>query len=305
MAVTIQEPAQAAGASKREVFPFRLDCPAIFDELDAAEQAPARARHDVRLRSRDRLLAFGAFLSSVSRPFLMASDSFTRTRPDHATMVHGMIHELVTEELDRADDGIRRGIAQRAKTPASHIATDIVQQRDIRFTPMTFFWVVLLVLAAGVFVAHNLRHGATGRAFAALRDSQPTAQSSGIDVARYRVAAFALSTLYAGIAGALFAHWSLYVSAASFGLSLSILFIAMIVVGGLDSVAGSILGAAFLTAVQEALQNAGQAQLADPLFGAIIVVALLFLPPGLIGVATLLRRHHGRRLPIMARGSHG
>jgi branched-chain amino acid transport system permease protein len=157
-----------------------------------------------------------------------------------------------------------------------------------------------------MFVAGNLRAGVTGRAFAALRDRQVAAQMSGVDVARYRVIAFVISTLYAGIAGGLFAYWSLYINAASFGLSLSILFIAMIVVGGLDSVAGSVVGAAFLTAVQEVLQSAGHAELAAPLYGAVIVVTLLFLPGGLIGLAALL---HVRRHPIPAtlsgEGSHG
>lgn len=174
------------------------------------------------------------------------------------------------------------------------------------FTATTFFWVVLLVLVAAALVAHNLRRGATGRAFAALRDSLPAAEASGIDSARYRVIAFAISTLYAGVAGALFAHWNLYVNAASFGLSVSILFIAMIVVGGLDSVAGSVIGAVFLTAIQEALQNAGHAELASPLYGAIIVVALLFLPHGLIGVTALLRLRR-RALPaaLVGGGTRG
>jgi len=186
------------------------------------------------------------------------------------------------------------------------ITVEVPSVGGYSFTPTTFFWVVLLVLAVGVFIAYNLRHGATGRAFSALRDSPPTAQASGVDVARYRVLAFALSALYAGVAGALFAHWSLYVSAASFGLSLSILFIAMIVTGGLDSVAGSVLGAVFLTALQEALQSAGQPQLANPLFGAIIVIALLFVPGGLVRAPLLLRsRRRGRISLLQARVSRG
>jgi branched-chain amino acid transport system permease protein len=171
------------------------------------------------------------------------------------------------------------------------------------FSTTDFFWVVLVVLAAGVFVAANVRGGATGRAFAALRDAQPAAQAGGIDSARYRVIAFAISTLYAGIAGGLYAHWSGYINASSFDLSLSILFIAMIVIGGLDSVVGSVLGAAFLTALQEALQNAGHAELANPLYGAIIVVALLFLPRGLSGVAGLVQRR--RRAPAVLAGGSG
>ena len=173
------------------------------------------------------------------------------------------------------------------------------------FTNTSFFWVVLLVLVVAVFVAYNLRHGATGRAFVALRESEPAAQASGIDLARYRVTAFAISALYAGVAGALFAYFNLYVSASSFGLPVSVLFIAIIVVGGLDSVAGSIIGAVFLEAVQELLNNAGQSQLAQPLYGAVIVVALLFLPRGLIGVVALARARRGAAAPVAVGGAHG
>lgn len=209
-----------------------------------------------------------------------------------ATLGFGLLVATVLESANWA--GGRTGITVNAPTIGGYT-----------FTVTTFFWVVLLALVAGVVIAYNLRHGATGRAFAALRDSQPAAQSCGINLARYRVTAFAISALYAGIAGALFAHWDLYVSATSFGLSVSILFIAMIVIGGLDSVAGSILGAVFLTAVQEGLQNAGQAQLAEPLYGAIIVGTLLFLPGGLIG-ATALWRVRRRATPLPAPGDrHG
>jgi ABC-type branched-subunit amino acid transport system ATPase component/ABC-type branched-subunit amino acid transport system permease subunit len=169
------------------------------------------------------------------------------------------------------------------------------------FTTSSFFWVVLAVLAAGIFVAANLRNGSTGRAFAALRDAQPAALSSGVSSARYRVIAFAISTLYSGMAGGLLAHWSLYINAASFGLSLSILFIAMIVIGGLDSVVGSVVGAAFLVALQEWLQNAGHPELANPLYGAMLVVTLLFLPGGLVGLAAILR--HPRVAILLASGA--
>jgi branched-chain amino acid transport system permease protein len=201
-----------------------------------------------------------------------------------ATLAVGL---LVADILGTADWAAgRTGIAVNAPSLGGYT-----------FTIMSFFWVVLLVLAAGVFIAANLRYGATGRAFAGLRDAQPAALVSGVDSARYRVIAFATSTLYAGIAGGLLVHWSLYINAASFGLSLSILFIAMIVIGGLDSVVGSVVGAAFLTAMQEWLQNTGHPDLANPLYGAIMVVALLFLPGGLIGVAALLRH---TRVPAFA-----
>jgi len=162
------------------------------------------------------------------------------------------------------------------------------------FSVSTFFWVVLLFLAVGVLVANGLRNGATGRAWVALRESQPAAQASGIDVGRYRVLAFVISTVYAGVGGALMAHWSLYVAGSNFGLALSILFVALIVVGGLDSVVGSLVGAAFLTAVTQFLQNTGQTQYAGPVYGALIVIVLLFLPGGLAhigGIGRILVSH--------------
>ncbi|MBV9281220.1 MAG: branched-chain amino acid ABC transporter permease, partial [Chloroflexi bacterium] len=128
-----------------------------------------------------------------------------------ATLAFGLLAADVLGTASWA--GGRTGISLNAPSLGSYT-----------FTPTTFFWVVLLVVAAGVFIAYNLRQGPTGRAFAALRDCQPAAQASGVDLARYRVTAFAISALYAGVAGALFAHWSLYVSAASFGLSVSVLF---------------------------------------------------------------------------------
>jgi branched-chain amino acid transport system permease protein len=171
-------------------------------------------------------------------------------------------------------------------------------------TDRSFFWIVLGVLLAGSAVAHNLRRGASGRAFVALRESEPAAQASGIDLARYRVTAFALSALYAGIAGALYAYWAGYITADSFDLPLSISFVAMIVVGGLDSTLGAIAGALFLTALLEVLQ--GQARLAETLYGAIIVVVLLFLPGGLVQLLGSLRTwRRARRAGVSVERSHG
>lgn len=174
------------------------------------------------------------------------------------------------------------------------------------FSVTSFFWVVLLALAIGVFIAINLRNGSTGRAWVALRESGSAAQASGVRVSHYRVMAFVISSFYAGVGGALFAHWSLYIAGVSFGLSLSILFIAMIVVGGMDSVIGSLVGATFLTIVQQFLTNAGQGANAEPIYGLIIVVVLLFLPGGLVRIHRGARNITTIRLPVaLRRGSHG
>lgn len=207
-----------------------------------------------------------------------------------ATLGFGL---LIGEVLNNADwAGGRTGIT----LPPSRIGALALSDRG-------FFWIILAVAVAGGVVAHNLRRGATGRAFVALRESEPAAQASGINPARYRVAAFAISAGYAGVAGALYAHWAGYISANSFGVALSVGFVAMIVIGGLDSTSGAVLGAVFLTLLDQVLQNLTSGapsgidltHLADPLHGAIIVLVLLFLPGGIMGLPRRLRRRAAAR----------
>lgn len=193
-----------------------------------------------------------------------------------ATLGFGL---LVQQVLTSADWAGGRGGVQL--NPA--------QLGSYTFTGLSFFWVILIVLIVGVFVAVNLRRGATGRAFVALRESEPAAAANGVNLAFYRVVAFAISALYAGVAGGLYAHWnSGPIFADSFGLTLSVLFVAIIVVGGLDSVFGSVVGAIFLTLVQELLQD--NPQLAQTLYGLVIVVVLLFAPGGLVRLGLVVRQ---------------
>jgi branched-chain amino acid transport system permease protein len=176
------------------------------------------------------------------------------------------------------------------------------------FDELRFFWIALGVVCVAIFAVHNLRQGATGRAFVGLRDSPFAAQACGVHLARFRIIAFVISALLTGIAGALFAQWSGYldasnsVSSTTFGLTASISFVAMVVVGGLDSTVGSLLGALFLTGMQYWLQD--RPELAQTLYGAALVTVLLFLPRGLAGVLALSRSIVQARLGRMAMGGH-
>ncbi|HVA91622.1 MAG TPA: branched-chain amino acid ABC transporter permease [Chloroflexota bacterium] len=160
------------------------------------------------------------------------------------------------------------------------------------FDEVSFFWVILGVAAVTLFLVWNLRHGATGRAFVALRESDFAARACGIHLARYRVLAFTISAVLAGIAGSLFANWNGFLDASesatssTFGLPASVAFVAMVVVGGLDSTLGSILGAVFITAVQYWLQD--RPELAEMLYGASIVIVLLGAKGGLAGLPAMV-----------------
>ena len=95
--------------------------------------------------------------------------------------------------------------------------------------------------------ATNLIRTRTGRAFLAVRDRDMAAQIMGINLFKYKVMAFAISSFFVGIAGALLAHYTMIVSPEFYSIQVSINYLAMILIGGLGSVLGSILGALFIT----------------------------------------------------------
>jgi branched-chain amino acid transport system permease protein len=119
-----------------------------------------------------------------------------------------------------------------------------------------------------------------GRAFVAMRDGEIAAQSLGIDLLTYKAMAFALSSFYAGVAGALYSSLLGFVSPEAFDLFQMIIQKAMIVVGGLGSVVGSVLGAALLVYVMEVLREFKSTQ--EIVFGALLIAFMVFQPHGLV-----------------------
>ncbi|OQR63801.1 branched-chain amino acid ABC transporter permease [Streptomyces maremycinicus] len=168
-------------------------------------------------------------------------------------------------------------------------------------------WFLGLALLAGTWwTARGLLRGRPGRALAALRDSETAAAVMGVDIARHRSAAFVVSSMYAGLAGVLLALAFRRVVPDYFGLALSVDYLAMIVIGGLGSVAGAAAGAVFVTALpllmtryadQLPLVTApgttdggvGPTEAARYLYGAAIVLILLYAPDGLRGLVRRVR----------------
>jgi branched-chain amino acid transport system permease protein len=109
-----------------------------------------------------------------------------------------------------------------------------------------FYYLCLLVTVLVVLAAINIIRSSTGRAFMAIRDSETAARSMGIDTASYKTTAFALSAGITGIAGALYAHKMSFISPEMFGLSVSIDFVMIIIIGGLASLRGAVFGAIFM-----------------------------------------------------------
>jgi branched-chain amino acid transport system permease protein len=161
---------------------------------------------------------------------------------------------------------------------------------DQKYAYLVLFWVVL----SWVLVT-NLMRSRDGRAFVAVRDHYLSAEIMGINLTKYRILSFGVSSFFAGVAGALFGHYLGFVSAEGFTIFLSIQLLAMIIIGGLGSVAGSFMGAAFILLLPQAMEvvagnladvfpamQRGVAYVKEMSVGAAIILFLVFEPEGLI-----------------------
>jgi branched-chain amino acid transport system permease protein len=157
------------------------------------------------------------------------------------------------------------------------------------------FWVFLFVLIT-VAVIRNLVHSSYGRAFISIRDDEIAAEAMGVDTTRFKVLAFVISSMFAGIGGSLFAHYTAYINPSSFTFITSFYLIIMIVVGGLGSIEGSILGAILITVVLEAFRSLSEFRLVG--FSILLVLVMLYRPQGLMGTVELFRL---RRRPAVAK----
>jgi branched-chain amino acid transport system permease protein len=143
------------------------------------------------------------------------------------------------------------------------------------------YWLCLAVLLLAAAASYNLIASYVGRAFVAIRDSEVAAEAMGVNLTRYKLLAFAISSFYTGIHGALYGQFLGHLEPQTFSLAESITLFVAVIVGGLASVEGSVLGAAFVVLVPALL--AETRWLVPVLFGLAIMVVLVFEPLGLAG----------------------
>jgi branched-chain amino acid transport system permease protein len=183
-------------------------------------------------------------------------------------------------------------------TPTIKIGPIIISSdKELYFLIMIF--TVILVIAA-----RNILKTRVGRAFVAIRDCDIAAETMGVNLTYYKTLAFAVSAFYAGIAGGLMAFVLGFINPNSFNFILSILFLAMVVVGGVGSILGSIMGGviiSFLNLKLSAIQDvpllgdllktisqkwmsiSGLPNVSNIVFGLILILIVLFEPLGLYG----------------------
>ena len=191
-----------------------------------------------------------------------------------ATLAFGfVVTEAITnlDWLTRGNDGLRVPLARLGPWT---LDTDAAR-----------YYLAVAVAAAMILAALNVAATRTGRAFLAIRTSEIAAQASGINAAAYKTIAFVLSAFYTGVAGGLFAFVVGFLSPDAFDVFLSVDFLVMIILGGLGSVLGSVAGAAIVTVLNDSL--AGFQAFRPLIFGAIMIICMLFMPGGL---AAMTRR---------------
>jgi branched-chain amino acid transport system permease protein len=161
-----------------------------------------------------------------------------------------------------------------------------------------YFYVVLAFVVVMYVLGTNLLRSRDGRAFVAVRDHYLSAEVMGINLTKYRIMSFGISSFYAGVGGALYGHYLGYVSAEGFTILLSIQFLGMIIIGGMGSVMGTLMGTAFMVLLPEATEagfstlkhlvgdmpavNDVLAYIKEAAIGLAIVLFLIFEPDGLV-----------------------
>ena len=148
-------------------------------------------------------------------------------------------------------------------------------------TPVRMYYVALVALVVAVLLVWSLTQTRIGRAFAAIKDSEIAAAAMGVPVARTKVLAFIVSAFLAGAAGGIYAFLAGFVAPEDFGIDSSLLFFAMVVIGGMGSISGAIGGAVVVDAIRTTAATVSGLSLA--ILGGMIVLVVLFFPGGLKG----------------------
>lgn len=196
---------------------------------------------------------------------------------------------LVVYQLLINLEGLTGGTNGLINIPSPHIGSysfnSIV---DLGFIQLPFhanyYYLMLVFVGLAVLVAKNISHSLTGLTWNAMREDQLAAQCYGVDLTKNKLWAFALGSAFAGVAGVIYAGMVGFIAPENFTYNYSIIFLSMILLGGIDSIPGVILGAVLLTIIPEKFQ--AFAHYRNMFYGIVIVLILFFKKDGLIPAQT-------------------
>lgn len=188
-----------------------------------------------------------------------------------ATLGFGEITYIVFNELTDITGG-PSGIGDIPKISLA----GYTMNTDIKY--YFFVWAFLLLILV---LSLNLIHSRIGRALRSIHDSEVAANAMGVNTSKLKIQVFMISAVFGSVAGSLYTHYVTFVSPGSFGLFFSILLVMMVVIGGMHSVWGALIGAALLTILPEFLRALKDFEIF--VYGAVLLLIMIFLPRGLIG----------------------
>lgn len=159
----------------------------------------------------------------------------------------------------------------------------------------SFYFLALALCLIMTLAGVNMMRTRAGRAFLSIRDNYIAAEAMGINLFRYKLTAFAVSSFYAGVAGSLWAYYTTIITPENFTIGVSIQYLSMIIIGGLGSILGSIFGAVFIVILPEVLQSFSDwaggyypnltqiiGSIKEGVFGLVIILFLMFEPEGMV-----------------------
>ncbi|MCA1926882.1 MAG: branched-chain amino acid ABC transporter permease, partial [Calditerrivibrio sp.] len=200
-----------------------------------------------------------------------------------ATLAAQFILEFVFIRWEKVTGGVN-GLSV---TPPSFFGIEI--NNDFRFYFFALIYAIIMITAA-----KNIIRMKIGRAFISVRDNYIAAETMGVDVFKYKLLSFAISSFYAGVTGALWAYYVQFITPEHFTISVSIQYLSMIIIGGLGSILGSIFGTIFMVVLPEALRHLVGLfsdilpmlsqifpAIREAFYGLVIILFLLFEPEGL------------------------
>lgn len=209
-----------------------------------------------------------------------------------ATLAMQFLLEYVFREWESVTGGVRGVNVPNASVFGFELLND-----------SRMYYLIVPVAAVLLVLARNLFRTRVGRAFIAIRDKDISAEVLGINLLHYKLAAFAIGSFYAGVGGALLGYFYRAMTPEYFSLQLSIFYLAVIIVGGLGSLVGTIFGAVFMTLVPEALRflvslaaqwSPRATEILSPIqqvvFGLLIIGFLVYEPHGLVVIWRRVRR---------------
>jgi ABC-type branched-subunit amino acid transport system ATPase component/ABC-type branched-subunit amino acid transport system permease subunit len=194
-----------------------------------------------------------------------------------ATLGFLQIIQILIEEFPTLTGGVRGMLAPRPTLFGFQLASDL-----------SFYYPILAIVVFMLYITRNLTRSQFGRALNAIRTSEPASQTLGISLSYVKVLAFVVSSFYAGLAGGLYAPVVGFIDPIEFGLWTSLLHMNFLVVGGIGSIHGSVIGAVVLTGLPEWLR--GLQEYTELVYAGLLLIFLIFMPRGIAGIWPYLQR---------------